>query len=61
MGVLKDHNRLDNILGMARTVISELDLDKTLSSVLRKSLAVTGTRAGSIALYYPETNPLRRG
>lgn len=59
MGVLRHHSRLNGILGTARSVISQLDLDKTLAIVLRKSMEVTGTRAGSIALYDAETNSLR--
>lgn len=57
--VLKSPNRLGNILGMARTVISQLDLDRALAIVLRKSMEVTRTKAGSIALYHPSTNTLR--
>ncbi len=57
--VLKSLNRLGGILGTARTVISQLDLDKALTVVLNKSLEITGTRAGSIALYDPATKTLR--
>ncbi len=59
MGVLKNQSRLSDILGTARTVVSQLDLDKTLAVVLRKSLEVTRTPAGSIALFHPETNTFR--
>jgi diguanylate cyclase (GGDEF)-like protein len=59
MGALKLNSRLSDILGTARTVISQLDLDKALATVLKKSMEVTKTGAGSIALYNPETNTLR--
>jgi diguanylate cyclase (GGDEF)-like protein len=58
MAVPHHHSRLSGILGTARTVVSQLDLDKTLSVVLRKSMDVTGTTAGSIALYDPVRNTL---
>ena len=57
--VRKTPNQLGEILGMARTVISQLDLDKTLATVLRKAMDVTRTKAGSIALYNPETKTFR--
>ncbi len=59
MGILKMNTRLSDILGTARTVVSQLDLDKALATVLKKSIEVTKTGAGSIALYNPETNTLR--
>jgi len=59
MGILKMSTRLSDILGTARTVVSQLDLDKALAMVLKKSMEVTKTKAGSIALYDPETNTLR--
>lgn len=52
-------DRLADILETARAVISQLDLDKALAVVLRRSLAVTRTRAGSIALYDRTSNRLR--
>ncbi len=59
MGALKLNSRLNDILRTARTVVSQLDLDKALATVLKKSMEVTKTGAGSIALYNPETNTLR--
>jgi len=59
MGVLKQPGRLDEILGTARLVVSQLDLEKALAVILRKALHVTGMKAGSIALYRRETNSLR--
>jgi diguanylate cyclase (GGDEF)-like protein len=53
------HNRLGNILGTVRAVMSHLDLDRTLSVILRKAMEVSGTTAGSIALYNTTTNTLR--
>jgi len=59
MGILKMNTRLSDILGTARNVVSQLDLDKALALVLKKSMEVTRTSAGSIALYNPDTNTLR--
>ncbi|MEK6742900.1 MAG: GAF domain-containing protein, partial [Nitrospirota bacterium] len=59
MGILKMSTRLSDILGTARTVVSQLDLDKALAMVLKKSMEVTRTKAGSIALYDSETNTLQ--
>jgi diguanylate cyclase (GGDEF)-like protein len=53
------HNSLENILGAARAVISHLDLDRSLAAILRKAMEVSGTTAGSIALYHPTTKTLR--
>jgi len=59
MGILKMNTRLSDILGTARAVVSHLDLDRSLSVILRKAMEVSGTTAGSIALYHPTTNTLR--
>jgi diguanylate cyclase (GGDEF)-like protein len=59
MGVLKSHSNLQDILGTARAVVSHLDLERALSVILRKAMEVSGTTAGSIALYHPTTNTLR--
>jgi diguanylate cyclase (GGDEF)-like protein len=50
---------MQDILGTARAVVSHLDLDRSLSVILRKAMEVSGTTAGSIALYHPTTNTLR--
>jgi diguanylate cyclase (GGDEF)-like protein len=59
MGSLKINDRLSDILSTARAVVSQLDLDKALAIVLKKSMEVTRTSAGSIALFDPATNTLR--
>ena len=59
MGILKMNTRLGDILGTARAVVSNLDLDRSLSVILRKAMELSGTTAGSIALYHPTTNTLR--
>jgi diguanylate cyclase (GGDEF)-like protein len=59
MGILKMNTRLSDILVTARAVVSHLDLDRSLSVILRKAMEVSGTTAGSIALYHPTTNTLR--
>jgi len=57
--VMKSHRKLQDILGTARAVVSNLDLDRSLSVILRKAMEVSGTTAGSIALYHPTANTLR--
>jgi len=59
VGVLMSHSSLQDILGTARAVVSHLDLDRSLSVILRKAMEVSGTTAGSIALYHASTNTLR--
>ncbi|MEK6699154.1 MAG: sensor domain-containing diguanylate cyclase [Nitrospirota bacterium] len=59
MGVLKQNNRLSDIIGTARTVVSQLDLDKAFAVVLKKAMEITKTRAGSIALYDAKTVTMR--
>jgi diguanylate cyclase (GGDEF)-like protein len=59
VGALKQRSRLEDILTAARIVVSQLDLEKALAVILRKALDVSGMKAGSIALYHPETNTLR--
>ena len=53
------HNSRENILDAARAVIAHLDLDRSLAVILRKAMEVSGTTAGSIALYHPATKTLR--
>jgi diguanylate cyclase (GGDEF)-like protein len=55
MAALKEQKRLLDILETSRTVVSHLDLDKVLSIILKKAMEITGTHAGSIALYTPKT------
>jgi len=59
MALLKKNIRLLDIMETARTVVSHLDLDKVLSIILKKAMEITKTRAGSIALYTPETATMR--
>ncbi len=59
MGVRTHQSHLNDILSTARVVVSQLDLEKVLAVILRKALDVSGMKAGSIALYQPETNSLR--
>ena len=59
MAGLNLNKRLSGILAAARTVVSQLDLDKALAIVLKESMAVTDTKAGSIALYNAESHTLR--
>jgi diguanylate cyclase (GGDEF)-like protein len=59
MSILKINTRLSDILSAARTVVSHLDLDRSLSAILRKAMEVSGTTAGSIALYNSAAKTLR--
>jgi diguanylate cyclase (GGDEF)-like protein len=59
MAVPKLNNQILDIITTARTVVSQLDLDKALAITLKKAMALTRTRAGSIALYSPETGAMR--
>jgi len=40
-------------------VVSHLDIEKVLSIILKKAMAITKTHAGSIALYTPDTATMR--
>ena len=59
MAVLRLTDQVLDIITTARTVVSQLDLDKALAITLKKAMAMTRTRAGSIALYSPETGTMR--
>jgi diguanylate cyclase (GGDEF)-like protein len=59
MTVDKEQQRLLDIMEAARTVVSQMDLDKVLAIILKKSMEITKTRAGSIALYAAKTGTMR--
>ncbi len=59
MTVLKLNDKLLDVITTARSVVSQLDLDKALAITLKKALEITGARAGSIALFAPETGVMR--
>lgn len=59
MAVLKHDTRLVGIIKTARSVVSQLDLDKALSITLKKAMEITDTRAGSIALYRADSGTLK--
>ncbi len=59
MAALKEQKRLLDIVEIARTVVSHLDLDKALLTILKKAMEITKTRAGSVALYAPKTGTMR--
>src|SRR5512140_3337024 len=59
MAIVKEHKRLLEIMETAKTVVSQLDLDKALAVILKKAMAITKTRAGSIALYTAKTATMR--
>ncbi len=59
MAVLQLTDKVLDLIATARSVVSQLDLDKSLSITLKKAMELTRTRAGSIALYTPETGTMR--
>ncbi len=59
MAVLKMDDRALDIIMTARSVVSQLELDKALSMVLKKAMEITKTKAGSIALFMSKTGTMR--
>ena len=59
MTVSREQKRLLDIIETARTVVSQLDLDKVLTLILKKAMELTKTRAGSVALYTPKNATMR--
>jgi diguanylate cyclase (GGDEF)-like protein len=55
----REQERLLDIVETAKTVVSQLDLDRVLSLILKKSMEITKTRAGSIALFTAKTGTMR--
>lgn len=58
--LFKDANvkELLDLLRVAKLVVSTLDLDQVLEAILKSAMRLTGTSAGSIALYHKETHEL---
>jgi diguanylate cyclase (GGDEF)-like protein len=56
---MKKNMQLLGIMETARAVVSHLDLDKVLSIILKRAMEITTTRAGSIALYAPDSATMR--
>jgi diguanylate cyclase (GGDEF)-like protein len=59
MALPKLNDRALDIIMTARSVVSQLDLDKALAIVLKKAMEITKARAGSIALYTAKTATMR--
>lgn len=59
MAVLKMSNHVLDIITTARSVVSQLELDKALAMVLKKAMEITKSSAGSIALYTEKTGTMR--
>lgn len=59
MAADKEQKRLLDIVEASRTVVSQMDLDKVLASILKKAMEITKTRAGSIALFTSKTGTMR--
>lgn len=59
MAVPRQNSRLVDIIKTARSVVSQLDLDKALSIALKKAMEITKSGAGSIALYRAESRILQ--
>jgi len=47
-----------DLLDVARLVVSTLEMDQVLEAILKSAMKLTGTSAGSIALYHKETREL---
>jgi diguanylate cyclase (GGDEF)-like protein len=59
MTATREQKRLLDLIKTAKTVVSQLDLDKVLAIILKKAMELTKTGAGSVALYTPETETMR--
>jgi diguanylate cyclase (GGDEF)-like protein len=59
MSGTREQRRLFEITETAKAVVSQLDLDKVLSVILKKAMEITKTRAGSIALFTAKTGTMR--
>ena len=59
MALPKLNDRMLDILVTARSVVSLLDLNKALAITLKKAMDLSGTPAGSIALYSARTATMR--
>lgn len=59
MAVLKMNDTVLDLIMTARSVVSQLELDKALAMSLKKAMEVTKTRAGSIALYNAKSGAMR--
>ena len=53
-----DVRELIDLLEVARLVVSTLEMDQVLEAILKSAMKLTGTDAGSIALYNKVTNEL---
>ncbi len=54
--LIREVKELTDLFEIAKTVVSTLDLDKVLSSILRSAMDIADTPSGSIALYDEESN-----
>lgn len=59
MALPKLNDRMLDIIMTARSVVSQLDLDKALTMALKKALEITKAKAGSVALYSAKTATMR--
>ncbi len=59
MAALKFSEAVLDLFMTARSVVSQLELEKALTMVLKKAMEVTKTKAGSIALYDSATGTMR--
>jgi diguanylate cyclase (GGDEF)-like protein len=59
MALPKLNDRMLDIILTARSLVSQLDLDKALTMALKKAMEITKARAGSIALYSAKTATMR--
>jgi len=59
MTATKANKRLLDIIETSRSVVSQLDIDKVLTMILKKAMKITNTSAGSIALHSARTGTMR--
>jgi len=56
--ILKEVKELTDLFEIAKTVVSTLDLDKVLASILKSAMDIADTPSGSIALYSKMKNEM---
>ena len=54
----KEVQELIDLLDVAKLVVSTLEMDQVLDAILKSAMKLTGTGAGSIALYHKDTEEL---
>jgi diguanylate cyclase (GGDEF)-like protein len=58
MSIIKEVKELTDLFEIAKTVVSTLDIDKVLESILKSAMHIAETPSGSIALYDEKKNEM---